>query len=656
MTASKIVLGAASGAGGGAKVFVEDVFSTFLYEGNGSARSITNNIDLSNEGGLTWIKIRDGANSPLGHHLYDTARGATKKLRSDNTDAESTVSTGLTAFNSNGFSLGSNIGVNGSGTGDSYVSWTFRKAPKFFDIQTWSGDNSTNRSISHNIDGTVGAIFVKRTNGTDSWYCYHRGIGETKTVFLNQSLQAYTRSDWGDTAPTSSAFTVNGITNTTGYDYVAYIFGHNNNDGDYGESADQDIIKCGSYTGNSAGDPNTDQALTFGFEPSFIMIKKSSGTANWIVMDNMRAVTIDGNPDDSLAWNTSAEEQTDEIGHFTSTGFTLTGGNANNNGDTYIYMAIRRGPMATPETASSVFAIDTKTSSESTAPLLDASFAVDFAWWRGPTTSGTSFKVGSRLQGTKEFAANSNYREDNNPYVTWDHQNGIGTTGLVSNNSYGWMWARAPSYFDAVAYSGDGQSTHNITHNLGVAPEMIWIKRRGSGSAGNTDWSVYHKDVYGAGGVDGVLKINTSAAREDLGIFGTPSSTQFTVKTAFSTVNNSSGTYIAYLFATATGVSKVGSYTGNGGSAVQNIDCGFSNGAKLVLIKCATASGDWMVFDTSRGLVVGNDAELHFNDTDTQVSSTDQIDPLSSGFSIPTSADVHMNKNGETFIFYAVAA
>ena len=112
---------------------------------------------------------------------------------------------------------------------------------------------------------------------------------------------------------------------------------------------------------------------------------------------------------------------------------------------------------------------------------------------------------------------------------------------------------------------------------------------------------------------------------------------------------------MAYLFATATGVSKVGSYTGNGGSAVQNIDCGFSSGAKLVLIKCATASGDWMVFDTSRGIVVGNDAELKLNNTDTQVSSTDQIDPLSSGFSIPTSADAHMNKNGETFIFYAVA-
>jgi hypothetical protein len=239
--------------------------------------------------------------------------------------------------------------------------------------------------------------------------------------------------------------------------------------------------------------------------------------------------------------------------------------------------------------------------------------------------------------------------------MTWDHQNGIGTAGSVSSNGYGWMWARAPGYFDAVAYSGDGQSTHNITHNLGVAPEMIWIKRRGVGAAGNTDWSVYHKDVYGAGGVDGVLKINSSAAQEDLGIFGTPSSTQFTVKTSYSTVNNSSGTYMAYLFATATGVSKVGSYTGNGGSAVQNIDCGFSSGAKLVLIKCATASGDWMVFDTSRGIVVGNDAELKLNNIDTQVSSTDQIDPLSSGFSIPTSADVHMNKNGETFIFYAVA-
>lgn len=99
----------------------------------------------------------------------------------------------------------------------------------------------------------------------------------------------------------------------------------------------------------------------------------------------------------------------------------------------------------------------------------------------------------------------------------------------------------------------------------------------------------------------------------------------------------------------------MGSYTGNGGSSVQNIDCGFTSGAKFVLIKCATASRDWMVFDTTRGIVAGNDPELKLNNTDAEVLSTDQIDPLSSGFSIPTSADNHVNDNGETFIFYAIA-
>jgi hypothetical protein len=652
MTASKIVLGAASGAGGGDNLYVENVFSTFLYKGTGANQTITNNIDLSGEGGLVWLKSRSSAESNI---LTDSERGVTKLLNSNNTTAEASNSD-ISAFNNNGFSLQYTYGSTNTNNTD-YVSWTFRKAPKFFDVQKFTAGYG-NTTVSHNLSTSPGMIILKRINSTSDWWVFHRSLGTGNNSMLklqDTTAELGYRVDTPNNHFLSVSSTSVTLTSLTGAaEYIMYLFAHNNSDGDYGDNADQDIIKCGSFTHSSS----TGNTIDLGFEPQWLLVKSATSTIGWYIWDTMRGWTVVDQA--NLQPNSSGAESTGSNTNagwpqITNTGFRV--GTNSNMGDnkTFIYMAIRRGPMATPETASSVFAIDTKTSSESTAPLLDSSFAVDFAWWRQPVAYSAAFRVGSRLQGTKEFAANSNYRESNSPYMTWDHQNGIGTAGSVSSNGYGWMWARAPGYFDAVAYSGDGQSTHNITHNLGVAPEMIWIKRRGVGAAGNTDWSVYHKDVYGAGGVDGVLKINSSAAQEDLGIFGTPSSTQFTVKTSYSTVNNSSGTYMAYLFATATGVSKVGSYTGNGGSAVQNIDCGFSNGAKLVLIKCATASGDWMVFDTSRGIVVGNDAELKFNNTDTEVSSTDQIDPLSSGFSIPTSADVHMNKNGETFIFYAVA-
>ena len=135
MTASKIVAAAASGVGG-AGLSVENVFRTFLYQGNGTAgRTITNNIDLSGEGGLIWTKSRD---STYNHTLGDTANGVNKYLYSNTTADIDTSSAYYSAFNTNGYvigdtSTGGNANELNSNSVD-YVSWTFRKAPKFFDV------------------------------------------------------------------------------------------------------------------------------------------------------------------------------------------------------------------------------------------------------------------------------------------------------------------------------------------------------------------------------------------------------------------------------------------------------------------------------------------------------------------------------------------
>ena len=260
-------------------------FSTDLYTGNGATQTITNGIDLSGEGGLTWIKIRDGFNSPLGHHLYDTARGATKKLSSNNTDAESTVSTGLTAFNSNGFSLGSNVGVNGGGTGDSYVSWTFKKATKFFDVVTYTGDGTTedgsSRLISHNLGSTPGFYIVKRTDGAENWRCFHRSLGATKAIQLNGTGSAITASSWwADVEPTDTNFSVTFNFNATGANYVVYLFAH--------DTASDSQIKCGSYTGTSSSID-----INLGWEPQWLLIKRSDSAEDWSIVDNVRGMGTD---------------------------------------------------------------------------------------------------------------------------------------------------------------------------------------------------------------------------------------------------------------------------------------------------------------------------------------------------------------------------
>jgi hypothetical protein len=214
----------------------------------------------------------------------------------------------------------------------------------------------------------------------------------------------------------------------------------------------------------------------------------------------------------------------------------------------------------------------------------------------------------------------------------------------VSSNYYSWMWKRAPGYFDAVAYTGDGVAGRTVSHNLGVAPEMMWVKRRSSSAL----WAVYHKDL----GNTKYIQLQSSAAAGTLSTFWndtSPTSTDFTVGT-YTAVNGNADTFVAYLFASLPGISKVGSYTGNSGT--QTIDCGFTSGARFVLIKRTDSTGDWYVWDAERGIVAGNDPYLELNTTDAEVTSTDWVDPDNSGFIVNGTT---INASSASYIFYAIA-
>ena len=174
---------------------------------------------------------------------------------------------------------------------------------------------------------------------------------------------------------------------------------------------------------------------------------------------------------------------------------------------------------------------------------------------------------------------------------------------------------------------------------------MMWIKCRSNAD----NWAVYHSGI----GATKVIFLNNDIAASTLSTrFNdtAPTSSVFTVGTD-AEVNGSGRTYIAYLFATVAGVSKVGSYTGNGSS--QNIDCGFSSGARFVLIKKVTSTGSWQVYDTTRGIVAGNDPKLLLNETNAEDTGGDDIDPYSAGFAVTSTGAT--NESGETFIFYAIA-
>ena len=651
MTASKIVAAAASGVGG-AGLDVDDVFSTTVYEGTGASRSITNGIDLSGEGGLVWTKSRD---STYNHTLGDTANGVNKYLYS-NTNADiDTSSAYYSAFNTDGYVIGDAAqGFNANELNASsvdYVSWTFRKAPKFFDVVTYTGNGTAGKTVAHNLGSVPGMIIFKKTSANENWAVYHRGANggndpEDYRLELNENFAQSNRDGFlYDTAPTATHFTVGdgALSNTNGATYVAYLFAHNNNDGGFGPDSDQDIIKCGTYTGNGVDDGPT---INLGFEPQFFMFKKTSGTGNWFVYDVMRGFTDNSGP--YLVWNSTPSEATSNRLNPTSTGVKIHDSNDswNESGSKFMYMAIRRGPLAVPEDATKVFSVNTSGTGDNPTNNWNIGFNADFNI--NTKTDGSATYLINRL--TNGYlhghdAANEVTGSSAKWFTSPSNTLNLNTSWWSgTNNVITYSWRRAPGYFDVVSYTGTG-SARTVGHNLGVVPEMMWVKCRSAA----TNWGVYTGD-----NTDYMILSADSASADNAGFWNdtSPTSSVFTLGSE-NDVNKVDRTYIAYLFATVAGVSKVGSYSGNGSDNHQ-IDCGFSSGARFVLIKRTDTSGEgWKVHDSIRGIVAGNDPFIELNTTNAQNSSFDLVDPYSGGFAVNNYSG--WNASGGTYLFYAVA-
>ena len=680
MTASKIVAAAASGVGG-AGPDVDEVYGIRMWEGTGASRTITNDIDLSGEGGLVWIKKYTSTDA---HALYDTVRGATKYIPTNDTDAQSTISQGVTAFGSSGFSLGTDGGVNSDGNG--YIGFTFRKAEKFFDIVQYTGTGS-NTAINHNLGSVPGMMLFKKTSGSQNWAVYHRGANggtnpEDYYFRLNQNItQVNDTNQFQSTAPTATQFFLgtDSDTNTNGQTYICYLFAHNDGDGGFGENGDADIIKCGYYTGNSSS--GSEPVINLGFEPQWILFKNTDTASNWFMYNTQQgwrnSLTNDKDfslaPDSSVAQNAASGGA--EAGNPTSTGFDLRGCGltaVNTTGDNHIYVAIRKGSLNVPTDATKVFGVDTDATGGSTQENFRPHLC-DMAWFAKLDGNSRNVQVADRVRGFHQTnptsddnyssrtlitnANDSEFTSGNAIFQTTTHQATFPVVRAQSSGSNFCLWSfkRAPSYFDIVAYEGTS-SAQNITHNLGVKPEMMWIKSRANANS----WTVYHKQQ----GATKRAFLHTDAAFDTAGtgIFNNtePTATQFTVGDDSNT-NSSGHSFVAYLFATADGVSKVGSYTGNGGE--QTIDCCFTSGARLVMIKRAVGSvGNWRLFDTARGISSTKAEMLRLDTTDAQVpngSPTQDyhnlVEPANAGFLVNHTSALEVNTNGQIFLFWAIA-
>ena len=323
---------------GGGGLTVEDVFSTYVYTGNGTTQDIVNGIDLATDGGMVWTKGRYADH----HYLFDTERGATKLIYSHLTNAETTSVNTLTSFNTDGFSVGTETGINNNTK--EYASWTFRKAPRFFDVVKYTGNGVAGREIAHNLGCDVGMIVVKKTTGAASnWMVYHKSTTATDYLALNLTdASTPLLAIWNDTNPTDAVFSLGDSfhSNQTGDEYIAYLFA----DDPLGASGDgsDGMIACGSYVGDGLVDG---LEIDLGWEPQYILIKSSTLTRSWIIHDTMRGITSGGNDALLYANGSDAEYDLSDRLSVTASGFKITTTNTehNSNGATYIYMAIRNG-------------------------------------------------------------------------------------------------------------------------------------------------------------------------------------------------------------------------------------------------------------------------------------------------------------------------
>lgn len=640
-------------------MFIEDLFSTYLYTGNGSTQTITNNIDLSGQGGLVWVKMRSNG-SATGNVLFDTARGASQKLETNTAGASSNWTPyGVSAFGSTGFTVADdgagNYITNNSGV--NYVSWTFREQPKFFDIVTATNTGGTNARISHNLGSVPGFVIVKSTDYySESWRCYHRSIGRNGGLQLNLTDAAFNFSNyWGTSDPTATDFGIN-WTLFSGTDYIFYFFAHDAGGFPASGSGSTNGISCGSFTTAGSGGLMT-APVDLGYEPQWLLIKNTGSAENWKIYDTSRGMAYSGysvlypNLNSGEAGGTSAIVPT-------ATGFNTP--NASGpfaNSATYIYIAVRRGPMKTPTTGTSVFDPEAYSGDNLNTRVITTGFPPDMVW-TGTKANG-SRRVGDRLRGlfvnpgpvsTTSSTSDEQLSSYSSPQMSgW--QTGNGTVRFENSTGVDYVlhaFKRAPGFFDVVCGTGTGAAS-TFTHNLGVAPELvIWKSRNGTDT-----WRTLSTSLAKYGGLDTTSAFTNSSIQFYFGndtTYVAPTAT--TVYLGQGAFGNGS-TYVAYLFATLAGVSKVGTYTGT--SALLTVNCGFTSGARFVLIKRTDSTGDWYLYDSARGITAGDDPYLLINSSSAEVTGTNYVDTDTTGFKVTAAAPAELNASGGTYIFLAIA-
>ena len=323
----------------------KDYFKAVDYSGNGSTLSITS-VDWKPD--LVWIKPINAADN---HHLYDIVRGPQKGLFPNSTSGELTASTTLTSFNTTGFTVGSDSGVNGSGR--NFVAWNWKGSNTTvsntsgsitstvssnpdagISVLTYTGNGTTGATVGHGLGKAPDFYWVRWRNNTSNFHTYHSHIGATKGLILNSTdAEATNAGFWNNTAPTSSVFS------------LGYYGGSNANGGLFSAVCFTEIEGFSSF-GGWRGNGNSDGPFVYtGHLPQFLLIKRLDSVGNWVIFDTIRNRYNLTNY--MLFPNTSEAQDSTGYVDLLSNGFKWrsTNGTWNASGGRYVYASFAFNPF-----------------------------------------------------------------------------------------------------------------------------------------------------------------------------------------------------------------------------------------------------------------------------------------------------------------------
>jgi len=674
MGLNKRLIGAGATASGA--LTPSENFKAVTYTGTGSSQSITG---VGFQPDFVWIKQRGGT---TWHNLQDSTRGSTKHVYSNASNSEDTTADGVTSFDSDGFTLGGGNGFNGSG--QSMVAWCWKagggttssntdgtvtstvqvNTDAGFSIATYTGSGST-ATIGHGLSAAPEMIIAKSTSDAYEWKIWHKDLSSGYQILFNTAAQASDSSVWTTTTPTSTVFSIGTNVGVNGgsKNYVAYAF-----------ASIDGFSKFGSYTGTGAAG----NLIETGFEPAFIMFKRTDSAGGWLMFDNKRNTLNPRN--NRLEANSDQAEQagsTSKFVDFYSNGFEpqVSDSEINASGGTYIYMAFAADPDTEAPTLADSFNVKTYTGNGGTQSITGVGFKPNMTWIKHRNEANDHVLTDS-IRGTGLIYPNGDdaqnqdsqltsfdsdgfslayntgqnvkFNKSGGAYVAWswkadDNEPTINTVGSIDSI----VSANANSGFSIVKYEGNGTAGATIGHGLSAAPEMVIVKALET--TANSSWAVYHTGT----GNTKVLVLNTTSATDtNVGYWNntSPTASTFTLGT-YSVVNENAKDYIAYCFHSVSGFSKIGSYTGTGATG-NTVTVGFQ--PDFVMVKATGEAEPWFILDSARDTSNPRDNRLMPDSSAAEDDgSVHTMDFNSDNFTLNGTLGNGTNGSGKNYIYAA---